>query len=79
MTMQSPRQIEIWFFIGSLLFLYGVLITGAGIYHFVSPPPQQIALGELHSDLWWGLLLLVLGSVYSVRFWPWRKQTRSGS
>lgn len=72
--MESPRQIEIWFFIGALLFLYGVLITGAGIYHFVNPPPEQIALRELHSDLWWGVLLLVLGSVYSVRFWPWRRR-----
>lgn len=77
--MESPRQIDIWFFIGALLFLYGVLITGAGIYHLVNPPPQQIALAELHSDLWWGVLLLVLGSVYFIRFWPWRNQTRPGS
>jgi hypothetical protein len=51
-----------------------VLITGAGIYHLVDPLPQQVALGELHSDLWWGLLLLVLGSVYATRFWPWRRR-----
>ena len=71
--MQAPRQIEIWFFIGALLLVYGVLITGAGIYHLVSPPSQQNAMHELHPDLWWGALLLALGAFYSVRFWPWRR------
>jgi len=71
--MQSPRQIEIWFFIGALLLVYGVLITGAGIYHLIYPPSQQIAMRELHSDIWWGALLLALGVFYSTRFWPWRK------
>ncbi len=77
--MQSPRQIEIWFFIGSLLFLYGLLILGGGIYHLVNPPPQQIALRELHSDVWWGALLLVLGLFYSIRYWPWRRGVPTGS
>ncbi|HTO95038.1 MAG TPA: hypothetical protein VMM80_11680 [Bacteroidota bacterium] len=72
--MPAPRQIEIWFFIGALLFLYGVLITGAGIYHLFHPPVRQIALGELHADVWWGMLLLALGAFYSTRFWPWRRQ-----
>jgi len=72
--LESPRQVEIWFFIGALLFVYGVLITGAGIYHLVNSPPEHIVLGELHSDLWWGVLLLVLGSVYATRYWPWRRR-----
>jgi hypothetical protein len=76
--MESPRQIEIWFFIGSLLLVYGVLITGAGIYHLVAPPVQHTALGELHSDIWWGALLLVIGLFYSIKFWPWRRQTLTG-
>ncbi len=71
--MESPRQIEIWFFIGALLLLYGLLITGAGIYHLYNPPSHQLALRELHSDIWWGALLLVLGVVYSLKFWPWKK------
>jgi hypothetical protein len=72
--MESPRQIEIWFFIGALLFLYGVLITGAGIYHLMEPLSQKIALPELHTDIWWGALLLALGIFYSKKFWPWRKR-----
>jgi hypothetical protein len=72
--MQASRQIEIWFFIGALLFLYGVLILGAGIYHLVYPPLQHTALYELHSDIWWGALLLVLGLFYTMRYWPWRRR-----
>jgi len=70
--MQAPRQIEIWFFIGALLVLYGVLITGAGVYHLFSAPPQHIVLSDLHADVWWGALLLALGVFYSTKFWPWR-------
>ena len=31
-------MISIWFFIGLLLLLYGVLILGAGIYEYFDPP-----------------------------------------
>ncbi len=70
--MKSTRRIEIWFFIGTLLFVYGVLIFGAGVYHTINPLPEHIALRELHSDLWWGAVLLVLGLVYCIKFWPGR-------
>jgi hypothetical protein len=70
--MEPTRRIEIWFFIGLLLLVYGVLILGAGVYHFVYPPPSDIALRELHSDLWWGALLMVLGGFYCVKFRPSR-------
>ena len=70
--MEPTRRIEIWFFLGLLLFVYGVLIFDAGIYHLVNPPPAEIALRELHSDLWWGALLLLLGGVYCVKFRPSR-------
>ena len=77
--MGATRTIEIWFFIGALLFVYGVLITGAGVYHLISPPPEQLALRELHSDIWWGALLLALGAFYTARYWPWRRGAPPGA
>jgi len=77
--MESSRTIEIWFFIGALLSVYGLLITGAGIYHLIYPPPEHLALRELHSDVWWGALLLVLGAFYSARYWPWRNRVPPGA
>jgi hypothetical protein len=68
--MHRPGMVSIWFFIGILLLAYGVLILGAGLYEFVSPPERTVVLGELHAGVWWGILLLVLGGVYTSRFKP---------
>jgi len=71
--MHNDRQIPIWFFIGSLLTLYGVLILGAGIYYgYLNPPPRElrVALWEKHVDIWWSLLLIIVGLVYVIMFRP---------
>lgn len=69
--MQGGRGlISIWFFIGVLLTLYGVLILGAGLYELVSPPLHPAVLANLHTSIWWGALLLVIGLFYFLRFFP---------
>jgi hypothetical protein len=62
--------VSIWFFIGVLLTLYGILILGTGLYELVSPPEHQAVLANLHPSIWWGALLLVIGLVYFIRFYP---------
>jgi hypothetical protein len=69
--MTTKGSVSIWFFIGALLLVYGVLILGAGIYGLSHPPAVQLA--ELHVGIWWGVLLVVLGAVYSYAFFPRRK------
>jgi hypothetical protein len=70
---KQSMTISIWFFIGSLLTVYGVLILGADLWSQVHPPAEQtVVLAELHAGLWWGLLLLVLGVFYCVKFRPSR-------
>jgi len=71
--MERTEQIPIWFFIGALVLVYGVLIVGAGVYHLFHQPAHPVALGGLHADLWWGALLVAVGAVYSVRFRPGRR------
>lgn len=71
--MHSDTGISIWFFIGSLLTIYGVLILGYGLYSLVAPPAQPTVLAELHADVWWGAVLLVLGLVYSFKNSPRKK------
>lgn len=63
-------QISIWFFIGCLLAIYGVLITGAGLYELVSPPARTVVLAGLHAPIWWGLLMLAGGLAYVYFFRP---------
>jgi hypothetical protein len=66
-------RISIWYFIGLLLLTYGVLILGAGLYEFVSPPERPVVLADLHAAVWWGALTLVLGGVYVYWFRPGRQ------
>ena len=69
---QGHGRISIWFFIGALLLFYGVLILGAGLYELAAPPARHVVLGNLHAGIWWGVLLVALGGLYSYRFSPWR-------
>jgi hypothetical protein len=66
----TGHGIPIWFFIGALLTVYGVLILGAGIFGLFHPP--RVALAGLHAGLWWGALLVVIGLGYVRAFRPRR-------
>ena len=79
------HQVPIWFFVGMMLFVYGLLITGAGIYALGNPTEVQKHLQEhlpkigpaatwffLHPDIWWGAIMAVVGLLYCLRFNPLR-------
>lgn len=68
----TDKQIPIWFFIGGIVLIYGVLITGTGLYGWLFPPAaaERVQLWELHTDFWWGLVLLAIGLFYVLRFRP---------
>jgi hypothetical protein len=62
------RTFEVWFYIGVVLTVYGVLLVGGGIYQWVHPPPTVLA--SKHATFWAGLLLLVIGIGYTLVYWP---------
>ena len=67
-------MISIWFFIGISLAVNGALILAAGVYQLANPPAQPgVVLFNLHANVWWGALLLLLGLVYCLRFRPARR------
>jgi len=70
--MHGPGFISIWFFIGVLLTAYGVVITATGLYELASPPTNPPVLYNLHASVWWGAVLLIVGLIYFVRFFPKR-------
>ena len=74
--MKQDGHISIWFFVGLLLDVYGVLITGAGIYGLWHPPDHEVVLWNLHAGVWWGALILCLGIVYTWFFRPSRERAR---
>jgi len=66
-------MISIWFFIGLSLLVNGALILGAGIYQVVNPPVNPgVVLFNLHANVWWGAVLLVVGLTYCLIFRPRR-------
>jgi len=70
----TNSRVSIWFFVGVLLLAYGILITGAGIYGLANPPAVKLA--ELHAGLWWGLVLVLIGGIYTYAFFPARRTHR---
>jgi hypothetical protein len=72
MSEKPQHTITIWFFVGALFSIYGVLILGCGIYGLFHPP--DVKLPELHIDLWWGAFLLLFGLYFTFRFRPTKKQ-----
>ncbi len=67
-------MISIWFFIGVSLAVNGALIMAAGIYQVINPPVDpSVVLFNLHANVWWGAVLLLIGLVYCVKFSPRRQ------
>lgn len=75
---ENPKSVEtsdhhiipVWFFVGVILLIYGVIILGTGIYEFASPPPTVLA--STHPAVWWGALLTAIGGIYVSLFKPKR-------
>jgi len=67
---EKHHIIPVWFFVGLLLFIYGVLIFLSGVAELRNPPPT--VLSALHAPVWWGGLMIALGFSYIVIFRPRR-------
>jgi len=73
---EKHQIIPVWFFVGVLLLVYGVLILATGIYEISNPPADRVVLYDLHANVWWGGVLLILGVFFSLRFSPARERAR---
>ena len=77
--MVGEDGISIWFFIGVSLLVNGVLILGAGIWQLVNPPATHVVvLYELHANVWWGAVLMLVGIAYTLRFRPHKTVDQRG-
>ena len=67
---EKHHIIPVWFFVGFLLLVYGILILGSGLAEW--PHPANTVLAELHAPVWWGALMVVLGLIYCAKYYPGR-------
>lgn len=74
--MTSGGSLSIWFFTGLCLGVNGLLIFAVGIYETMRPPANQVVLWDLHANVWWGGILLILGVFFCLRFSPARERAR---
>jgi|WetSurMetagenome_2_1015567.scaffolds.fasta_scaffold337449_1 hypothetical protein len=76
--MAKDDFISIWYFVGLLLDIYGVLILGSGIYDYINPSATDVHMAYMHAGIWWGAMMVVLGIVYTIKFAPKRASSPSG-
>ena len=74
--MKSGGSLSIWFFTGLCLGVNGLLIFAWGLYELANPPAEKVVLYDLHANVWWGAVLLVLGLFFCLRFSPARERAR---
>jgi len=57
---KEPEPLPIWFFVGLILLVYGIIVTLAGA--FMTPRPTVLA--ETRPALWWGAIMCVGGATF---------------
>ena len=67
----EKKSISVWYFIGWLILVYGILILSAG-FGVLSAQPTSATV-DLKIGIWWGALLTAIGVTYVYCFWPGRQ------
>ena len=60
------EMLPVWFFIGVLLLLYGVIILFVSLREYAHP--THVVLASYHAGVWGGIVLTALGSFYTIKF-----------
>ena len=68
---EEHHMIPVWFFVGVLLFIYGILILIQGVMEWSHPP--NTVLSNLHPTVWWSFVLIILGGIFGVKHFPKKK------
>ena len=64
MNGEVPKMKPIWYFVGLMLLVMGGLVLLAGFLELLSPSGRQTVLGETHTGIWWGCVMLAAGGIF---------------
>lgn len=65
---QRKHMLPVWFFIGVLLFVYGIIVLATALSEWSHPP--AVVLARYHPGVWGGIVLLAIGGFYTLHFRP---------
>lgn len=68
-TEEKAGPLPVWFFVGIIFAIYGVIIFITGLTEISHPPPT--ALSYIHPAIWWGAVIWAVGGFFIYRFGPW--------
>jgi len=57
---RQPEPLPVWFFVGLILLVYGLIVVVAGLIG----DPRPTVLRELRPALWWGGIMIAGGAVF---------------
>jgi hypothetical protein len=72
---KAALPVSIWTWVGMVLSVYGVIITGMGLSYFVNPETQTVT-SQYNPSLWWGVLMVLAGATFLVLGWRERSASR---
>jgi len=57
----------IWYFVGLILFIMGLVIEVNGIYFLINPSADKQVLASIHPDVWWGGIMIIVGVIFILK------------
>ena len=64
---EEKRMRNIWFFVGWILLIIGLVELAAGVYNLFFPLNGDVKLADLHANIWWGILIIISGIIYLLK------------
>ncbi len=61
MSENTVQMKPIWYLVGWVLIVIGVLVLSAGVYYLFVPANYHIELPGMHMSIWWGLVMIAGG------------------
>ncbi len=63
--MSEKKMLSIWFFVGLMLTVLGLIITITGI-NYIFNPQSRTVLAHLNPNLWWGIIIFISGLAFLI-------------
>ncbi|MGH9616627.1 MAG: hypothetical protein ACRD28_07775 [Acidobacteriaceae bacterium] len=71
---QNQSMLPVWFFVGVLLTIYGIITLVTALTELSHPPAT--VLSQYHPGIWVGVVLILIGGFYTLRFRPGRDRNK---